>query len=159
MQGWVEQPNGDREPVHGFEDADEVPLLQGKEASVRGLLLGVGLGEDHLAHRVDAFLTEEHVLGAAQTDALSPAGACVRGLVGRVRVGAHAETSPTVGDRHQPLERVPDPLLARIRVARASLLEHRLFERQLAHEDVAGEPVDRDRVAFLHGRPVRAERT
>ena len=30
------------------------------------------LGEDHLAHRVDAVALEEHVLGAAQADAAAP---------------------------------------------------------------------------------------
>ena len=159
VKGGIEQPDGHGKPVHGLEDAIEVSPLERQEPLVRGLLFGVGLREDHLTHGVDAFLAEEHVLGAAQADALRAPGARVRGLVGRVRVGAHSQAPPVIGDRHQAFEGLPDLVLARLGVAGASLLEHRLLQRQLAHEDVAGEAVDRDRVAFLHGRAVRVERT
>jgi hypothetical protein len=47
--------------------------------------------EDHLAHRVDLLALEEHVLGAAQADALGPEEQRGLGLVALVGVGAHAQ--------------------------------------------------------------------
>jgi hypothetical protein len=47
------------------------------------------VGQDHLAHRVDAVALEEHVLGAAQADALGPEGPGHSGVVRGVGVGAH----------------------------------------------------------------------
>ena len=99
VQRRVEQPDGDREPVHRREDADEVVALQRQERVVGLLLLLVGLGEDHLAHREHALLAQEHVLGAAQADALGAASPCVRRLVGRIGVRAHLQPSRVVGDR------------------------------------------------------------
>ncbi len=59
--------------------------------------------------------------------------------------------------RHQRLERLPDLLLARLRVPGARLLQHRLLERQLPDVHVPGEAVDRDDVALVHGRAVGRE--
>ena len=98
------------------------------------------------------------MLGAAETDALGTPLARVRGLVRRVGVRSHVQQPRLVGVAHQPIERPPDRLLARLRVAGAGALQLRLVQRQLAHVDTAGEPVDRDDVPLLHGRAVRGER-
>ncbi len=87
------------------------PRCSGSSSVVGRLLLLGGLGEDHLPHGHDALFAEEHVLGAAQADALGPTLAGVRRLVGRVGVGAHPQTAPVVGDGHQTLERAPERLL------------------------------------------------
>ena len=48
------------------------------------------VGQDHLAHRDDARVVEEHVLGAAQADALGAEAARGARIGRRVGVGAHA---------------------------------------------------------------------
>ena len=75
VQRRVEQPHRHRQPAHRPEDADEVLALEREQDVVRRLLLRLGLGEDHLPHGSDPLLAEEHVLGAAEADAL---GAAVR---------------------------------------------------------------------------------
>ena len=100
VQRRVQEPHRHRKTAHGAEDADEVLALEREQDVVRGLLLGLGLREDHLLHGLDALRAQEHVLGAAQTDALGAALARVRRLVGRVGVRAHA---------HAPDRRPPEP--------------------------------------------------
>ena len=60
------------------EDPHEIVALQRQQGVVGDLLLRGALREDHLAHREDALLAEEHVLGPAQADALGAAVARVR---------------------------------------------------------------------------------
>ena len=78
----IEQADGHRQAVHRLEDADEVLLLvglEGREGLLPPLLV---VGEDHLPHVDDPLALEEHVLGAAEADAL---GAELAGLDGVVR--------------------------------------------------------------------------
>jgi glycerol kinase len=85
-------------------------------SAARGPLLSVG--QDHLAHRGDAVALKEHVLGAAQADAL---GAEVRrsGIGGGFRVGAHAHACAyLVGPFHDLAE-----------IAGQLRLDHRDFAR------------------------------
>ena len=77
VQRRVEQAHRDGQAVHGLEDGHEVLVLdQAQLLEGVGLLLG-RLGQDHAAHHRQAVLAEEHVLGAAQADALG-ARACGR---------------------------------------------------------------------------------
>jgi hypothetical protein len=60
--------------AHRPEDAFEVLALQRQQLG-EGLARGrLAVGEDHLAHRIDPLTTEEHVLGAAEADALGAEG-------------------------------------------------------------------------------------
>ncbi len=72
MQRRVEQAHRHRQPVHGGEDGDEVLPLDPAQLLERVGLLGRRLGQDHPAHHGQAVLAQEHVLGAAQADALGP---------------------------------------------------------------------------------------
>ncbi len=56
--------------AHGPEDAGEVVALHRQQLRQRLLAAGRVVRQDHLAHRRDALAAEEHVLGAAQADAL-----------------------------------------------------------------------------------------
>ena len=47
------------------------------------------VGQDHLAHRDDAVGIEEHVLGAAEADALGAEFARGAGIERRLGIGAH----------------------------------------------------------------------
>ena len=110
----------------------------------RLLLLGRGVGEDHLAHHRQAVGGEEHVLGAAQADALGAELAGVGGVLAGVGVGAHAELA--LADLVGPLEDGVE-------------LGRRLggLELHLAQHDLAAGAVEADDVAFLDDDVADAE--
>src|SRR3546814_5445166 len=66
----VEQTDRDRKPRHHLENSGEVGALFGEQFGERDAAARFILGEDHLAHRGDARGVEEHMLGAAEADAL-----------------------------------------------------------------------------------------
>ncbi len=63
--------------------------------------VGRVLGHDHFAHLGDVI--EEHVLGAAQADALGAEGDRLGGLVGQVGVGANPQLAMLLGPVHHLL--------------------------------------------------------
>ena len=73
----------------------------GSSRSSAALALGVGVGEDHLAHHRDARGVEEHVLGAAEPEAVDAEVARHARLGGGVGVGAHPEVAGGVGPVEQ----------------------------------------------------------
>ena len=93
VQGRVEQAHGDVQSVHRLEDAEKVLALDFQQALQRALVVGVVVGEDHLAHHRQAVGTQEHVLGAAEPNALRAAFARGPGVGGRVGVGPHRQMS------------------------------------------------------------------
>ena len=98
----IEEADGDRQPVHLAEDADEVPRWCGRSFARRSRGPHV-VREDHLAHRTDALLVEEHVLGAAEADALGAERARSARRAG-VGVGAHLHRAHLVGPGHELAE-------------------------------------------------------
>ena len=102
-------------------------------AARRALLV---VGQDHLAHRADAVLVEEHVLGAAEPDALGAELQRDARVVRRVGIGAHAELAHLVGPAHQRRE-----------FARQRRLDH----RHAAGQHLPGRAVDGDDLALLEG--------
>ena len=89
VQRRIERPDGHRAAAHRPEDAGEVLALQRQQLGQRRAAVRLVLGDDHLAHRADLALAEEHVLGAAEADALGAEGHRGLGLIGLVGVGAH----------------------------------------------------------------------
>ena len=69
VQRGVEQPHRDRQAVHRLEDPDEVGLLLRAQLLECGVFVGGVVGEDHALHDREP-VAEEHVLGAAEADAL-----------------------------------------------------------------------------------------
>ena len=69
MQRWIEQANRHRQAIHRSKDSDEVSALDRKQLRKRLLARGDVFAQDHFANRLNAFAAEEHVLGAAKTDA------------------------------------------------------------------------------------------
>ena len=136
MQRRVEQAHGDRQPVHGGQDGDEVLALDEAQLLERLGLLGRRLGQDHAAHDGQAVLAEEHVLGAAQADALGAEPARVGGVVAGVGVGPHGQVALAdgVGPRQDGVE-------GGGRLGRG--------ERHLPGHDDAGAPVERDPVPLV----------
>ena len=72
------------------------PLQRQQRGSSGLLALVVVLGEDQPLDELAA-VAEEHVLGAAQADALGAEAAGPRGVLGGVGVGAHPQPAPLVG--------------------------------------------------------------
>src|SRR5699024_5307610 len=65
------------------------------------LTVGHVVGNNHLTDGLDALALEEHMLGAAQADALRAEGVALSGVTGIVGVGVHLELTILVGPAHQ----------------------------------------------------------
>ena len=136
VEGRIEQTDGDRAALHGLVDGLKVSLLDRLELGQRLFALLRGLGDDHLAHGLDAVSLKEHMLGTAQADALGAEGGSLLGVVRGVGVGADLQLAELVGPAHQTVEIAGD--------GGGSGLD-------LLAVDVAGGAVDGDPVAFLVG--------
>jgi hypothetical protein len=141
VQRGVEQADRHRQAVHRLEDPEEVGPLEGLELPQRGQLLLVLGGEDEALHDREP-VAQEHVLGAAQPDALGAEPARLGGVVGQVGVGADPETPEAVGPLEDGLER-PRRLGG--------------HDGHRAQHHLAGRAVDGDDVALAHGRAVDRE--
>ena len=122
VQRRVQQPDRHRQPVHRAQDAQEVlPLERQERREGRGPGL-LPFGQDQVLDELAA-LPQEHVLGAAQTDALGaePAGALA--VLRGVGVGAHAQPADRVGVRHEAVHGL-DELVALVRVELALEVLH-----------------------------------
>ena len=150
VQRRVEQAHGDRQPVHGLEDLDEVGPLQRQQLVEDDLPLLGALGQDQPLDELAA-LAEEHVLGAAQADALGAEPAGAGGIRRVVGVGPHLHPAVPVGDGHQPVDGGDDgaALVDRhgaLEVAHDGGGAH----GDLAEEDLTGRAVDGEGVALAH---------
>ena len=105
MQRRVDQPDRHRQAVHRLEDPAEVVALQRQQLGQRGLLPASSLGDDQVLDELAA-LAEEHVLGAAQADALGAEPPGPGGVLGGVGVRAHPQPAYVVGVRHHPVDRL-----------------------------------------------------
>mmetsp|Transcript_6007 Transcript_6007/g.8263 ORF Transcript_6007/g.8263 Transcript_6007/m.8263 type:complete len:346 (+) Transcript_6007:496-1533(+) len=108
VQGGVQQPDHDGEPVHRPEDALEVAALEGEQLGEGPLAAGLVEGEDHLAHGPDALLLEEHVLRARQPDALRTKLSCKRGVLRGVGIGQDAQGAELVSKLEQGADTAAD---------------------------------------------------
>ena len=70
VQRRIEQADRHRQAGHDLEQRLEVGALHRQDLGERAPAAGLVVGADHLAHGEDAARLEEHVLGAAQADAL-----------------------------------------------------------------------------------------
>src|SRR5271168_362973 len=112
----------------------------------------LGVGQNHLAHGVDAVAFEEHVLGAAESDAVRAEGNCVGGLFGGVGVGADAHAGGFGAPVHELLEILVGLALPwRQRFFDEHLDDFRGGGGNLAGIDFARGAVDGECVAFLIG--------
>eukprot|EP00754_Rhynchopus_humris_P025711 Rhum_TRINITY_DN14960_c6_g1::Rhum_TRINITY_DN14960_c6_g1_i1::g.130403::m.130403 len=144
VQGRVQEADGARVPLHRLQDADEVLALVREDLRQGVAAPRLVLREDHLTHGVDAVLLEEHVLRAAQPDALRAEPERRRRVARRVRVRAHAEAADVRRPRQQLAERAA---------------QVRLHQLRLAVEDasggaVEGQPVALAEHALAEGRPL-----
>ena len=108
VQRRVEQADRHRQPGHRLEDRLEVGLLEREEPVERVAAAFLVAGEDHLLHDGQPLLAEEHVLGAAEADALRAELARLRGVLGVVGVRAHLQAARVVGPLEERLEVLVD---------------------------------------------------
>ena len=104
MQRRIQETNGHGTAFQHAVHSLEVALLI-RQDLVQSSLSGLGsLGYDHLADGLNAVALEEHVLGAAQTDALGAKGHSLGGVTGSISVGADLQGSSGVGPLHEAVE-------------------------------------------------------
>jgi hypothetical protein len=72
VQRRIEQPDGDRQPLHDAEYFQEIAALHRQQLGDGRFAPLQIVGQDHLAYRKNALGVEEHVLRAAEPDALRP---------------------------------------------------------------------------------------
>ncbi len=135
VQRRIDGADGDRQRLHGLEEADKVGALHGQQLLERRAAILLVVGQDHGAHVLDAVFGKEHVLGAAQADAFGAEQASLLGVARNVGVGANP----------QPADRV-DPAHELDQVGIVGLCGQGL---ELAFDDAAGGAVQRDPVALL----------
>ena len=119
VQRRIEEANRCRVALERPEDAREVVALVREQLGQRGFPRVDRLGEDHLAHRVDAVTLEEHVLRPREADAHGSerdgVGLACSGVSALVPLHAHARGLRA--PRHELLE-APELLrLPRRRIA------------------------------------------
>ena len=151
VQRRIEQANRDRQAVHRLEDADEILALMRQQVLQGDAAFLFVLRQDHRPHVLDAVAFEEHVLGAAQADALGAELAGPLGILRRVGVRANLQRAILVGPVHHRGEVAGE--LRRLRGDRAghhfagrAVDRERVVvrERLAADFDLAGLLVDRD---------------
>ena len=132
VQRRVEQADGHRQAAHDLEQLDEVGALHRQELGERRAPVALAVGEDHLAHRDDARLVEEHVLGAAEPDALGAERARGARVGRRLGIGAHLQPPRGVGPFHEPRE-----VAGQLRLAHGDRAGEHLAGRAVDGDDVA----------------------
>ena len=139
MERRVDEPDDDRQALHGPQDSLEVGALKREQLGQETLPLLGRLAQDHRLHDGEALLLHEHVLGPAEADALGAKLPRLHGVVGVVAVGPDLEPADPIGPAEQSLE-----------VGRRLGLDG----ADLALVDVARCAVDRYLIALLDRRPV-----
>src|SRR6185437_73171 len=108
MERRINQADRDRQAVHRLEQAGEIAALEWQKLIERRAARLRGIGENHFLNRLLALsaffgmleILEEHVLGAAKTDALRAHGASKASIVWRIRIGAHIDLANLVRPLH-----------------------------------------------------------
>ena len=127
----------------------------GKQLGQRGLLLVLAVGQDQPLD-VLAALAQEHVLGAAQADALAAETTRTLGVFRGVGVGLDTKAPLRVCVYEDAVDRGDQRIGVRLDGAFEVLHDRTGDDRYLAEVDDAGGAVDRDDVAFLDHLAIRA---
>ena len=143
VQRRIEQADGDRQRLHGLEQAYKVLALHGQQLFERIAPFRLAVRQNHGAHVLNTAFGKEHVLGAAQANAFGSEQACLLGVARDVGVGPDAELAHRVGPAHE---------LDQIRIVGTSRDGF-----QLAFDDAAGGAVERDPVALLECLALHAQ--
>ena len=104
MQRRVQITDGHRALTHDAVHSLEVALLERLDLGQSSLALFHGACADHLADSLDAVLSEEHVLGTAQADALSTQIHCLLCVTRVISVGHDQQLTSCVCPAHEAVE-------------------------------------------------------
>ena len=104
MQRRVQITDGHRTVAHDAVHGSEVGLLERLNLGQSSLALLNGTGADHLADSLNAVLSEEHMLGTAQTDALGTHVNSVLSVLRVISVGHDLHLTVGVSPAHEALE-------------------------------------------------------
>ena len=104
MQRRIEETDRDRAAFHRLVDLLKVLLLDGQDLVQSGFALLGRVGADHLAECGDAVRLKEHVLGAAQADALRAQLKRLARIARRIRICAHGKLLILVRPAHDAAE-------------------------------------------------------
>ena len=143
VQRRIEQADRHGQARHDLEQPDEVLPLHRQDLPKCRAPAFLVLRHDHLAHGHDPVRLEEHVLGAAEADALRTEFARLLGVGRRVGIGADLHAAKAVRPLHERAE-----------IAGQLRLEH--LHRAL--DDAAVGAVDGDDLAFLERHAARGKR-
>ena len=108
VQRRVDEPDDHRQAVHRLEDAVEVTALHRQQLGQLDAALLLVRRKDHLLHDRKAFLLHEHVLGAAEADALRAERASAHGVVRVVAVRPDLEPAERIRPAQDLLELAGD---------------------------------------------------
>src|SRR5688572_385758 len=157
VQWRVEQANPDRIPVHRFEDSLEVRALHRQQLRQRAASAGCVPGDDHLPHGSDAVALEEHVLGAAQSDAFGAEPAGDASVAWRICVRSDAHRPDLVRPAKELGVRLVDGSGGALQITRCHPHDLARNGRQMAGKDASGCAVQRQPVAFRYLRAIYGE--
>ena len=132
VQGWIEQANGYGQVRHRIENAFKIAALNGQQLFEGATAAFFIIGEDHLAHDIDAVAFKEHVLCAAQANAFGAKLARGSRIVWRVRIGAHIECANLICPAHQG-----GKITRKFRLLCGNLAEHDFTRRTINRDPVA----------------------
>ena len=142
MERRVEEADGDGSALEGFVKRFEVALLHGQKFGKRLFALLDGVGDYHLTHRHDSVGLEEHMFGAAQTDAFRAESARLTGVSRGVGVGPDMERTVLVRPFHDSAEITG---------------KFGFDGGQFAREDFAGGTVEGNPVSFVESLSAEGE--
>src|SRR6185369_9271446 len=137
-----EKTNRDRQSGHLAKDADEVATLERQQLLECFLTRADALRENHLAHRSEALIAEEHVLGTTESDAFGPKPTRRLRVERRVSIRSHAQAPELIGPRHE---------FVKIGA------ERRLNCRHLTQKHTSGRAINRNPLAFRNNSAVNGE--
>jgi len=99
VQRRIKQTNCDRQAFHRFQDPDEIATLKRQKSRQRLCALGHSGCHNHVMHDWKPLGLHEHVLGAAESDALRAELSCSRSILRRVGVRPDLHAAQLVGPR------------------------------------------------------------
>src|SRR5205823_10926973 len=85
----IQGSDRDRQAIHGLEDPGKIITLQGEQLLQRSPPILLVIRQNHGAHVWNLFLTEKHVLGAAQSDAFRSECTSLYGVTRDVGIGTN----------------------------------------------------------------------
>ena len=104
MKRGIQETDGHRIAFHSLIELLEIALLVRLDLLKSLLSLLDGVGADHLAEGSDSVLSEEHVLGTAETDTLGTQLTGLGRICGRIGIGANLQLAVLVSPGHYAAE-------------------------------------------------------